>query len=270
MNGEFGQDYIRAEFQQLDDHLDDRITLYLIGGGAMAFQDLKDATKDVDVVVRNGGDLQRLRAALETIEYELVKDLDEEYERLGAQLIMENDDGCRFDIFNQQVVDKLIFSTSMQDRSQPLEALEHLSVEVAAPEDIFLFKAVAGRTGDIADMNTLVQTGLDFDEIVEEIDVQTELLDEEFFVTFVNEALGKLEERFNVTTPLEDPVGTIAERVYKQLDIMMRVDETVSIDELKEQVDLEEEAFVDHLEELEEKGNIRREGDLVQKLDNRP
>lgn len=72
-----------------------------------------------------------------------------------------------------------------------------------------------------------------------------------------------------MTTPLEDPVGTLAERVYKQLNIMMRVDETVSIDELKVQVDLEDEAFVEHLEELEEKGNIRQEGDIVQKLDDR-
>lgn len=192
MNGEFGQDYIRTEFHQFDDYFDDRITLYRIGGGAMAFQDLNDATKDIDVVVRNGGDLQRLRAALEAIEYEPVKDLDEEYEQLGAQLIMENDDGCRFDTVNQQVVDKRIFSTSMQDRSQPLEAREHLSVEVVAPEAIFLFKAVAGRTGDIAEMNTLVQTALDFDGIVGEIDVQTELLDEEFFVTFINEHWASL------------------------------------------------------------------------------
>lgn len=270
MNREFGQDYIRAEFQQLDDHLDGHVTLYLIGGGAMAFQELKDATKDIDVVVQNGSDLQQLRTSLEATGYEMVKDLDEEYEQLGAQLIMENDDGCRFDVFNRQIVDKLIFSMSMQDRSQPLEDLGYLSVEVAAPEAIFLFKAVAGRTGDIADMNTLVQTGLDFDRIVEEIEVQTELLDEEFFVTFVNEALGKLNERFNVTTPLEGPVGAIAERVYEQLDIMIRIDDTTGIEELKEQINLDEESFLERLDELEEKGNIQREGDVVKKLDDRP
>jgi hypothetical protein len=270
MNRAFGQDYIRDEFQRLEDQVEDQLTLYLIGGGAMAFHGIKDATKDIDVVVQGDDDVRRLRTALESLGYDVVKDLDEEYEQLGAQLILENEDGCRFDVFNRQVVDKLIFSASMQERSQPLGETGDLVVSVAAPEDIFLFKAVAGRTGDIADMNTLVQTGLDFDAIVAEIETQTELLGEEFFVTFIGEALGKLEERFNVTTPITGHVETITTRVYEQLEILMQIEDKTSIDAVKQTVDLPEDRLYELLDDLEEKGVIERDDGTVQKMAERP
>lgn len=271
MNREFGQAYIHNEFAEIDTHLPAPLNLYLIGGGgAMALQNLKDATKDIDAVVQSGHDLQRLQTTLESIDYKVVKELDEEYERLGASLILENDDGCRFDIFNRQVVSKLIYSSSMQARSQPLTRLDTLTVKIAAPEDIFLFKTVAGRTRDIADMNTLVQAGLDYETIIEEIEVQTTLLDEEFFVTFINESLGKLEDQFNVTTPLDQPVVTIAERVYEQLHILLNIEESITVDSMKKDVDLTEESLLEHLENLEAKGNIQWRRDQIQKIADRP
>lgn len=270
MNRAFGQDYIQDEFQRLAQHVTDRLAVYLIGGGAMAFHDIKDATKDIDVVVQGGDDVHRLRTALESRGYGVVKDLNEEYAQLGAQLILENDDGCRFDVFNRQVVDKLIFSASMQERSQPLGDRADLVVSVAAPEDIFLFKAVAGRTGDIADMNTLVQTGLDFDAVVAEIETQTTLLGEEFFVTFINEALGQLEDRFNVTTPVHGHVESIAVRVYEQLEILNHIEETTSIDALAHAIDLPEERLRELLDDLEAKRKITRDDGTVQKRDERP
>jgi hypothetical protein len=105
----------------------------------------------------------------------------------------------------------------MESRSQLLETSGHLTVEIMSPEDVFVFKAVAGRTGDIEDMNTLIQTGLDFDTVLEELQTQTELLDEEFFVALVNEALIDLEEWFGVTLPLSESVEAITARVYDQL-----------------------------------------------------
>ena len=61
MRGQFGQDYILGEFDRIDGALSEPLKLYLIGGGAMAFQDLKDATKDIDVIVRTSSDLGHLK-----------------------------------------------------------------------------------------------------------------------------------------------------------------------------------------------------------------
>ena len=270
MNREFDREYIRDEFRKLDADVGGGLALYLIGGGAMAFHDIKDATKDIDVVVLGGDDVRSLRSALESQGYRVVKAVDTEYDQLGAQLILENEDGCRFDVFYRQVVDKLVFSASMQERSRPIDGTDEPAVFVAAPEDIFLFKAVAGRTGDITDMNTLVQTGLDFDAIVDEIETQIELRGEEFFVTFINEALGDLEERFNVTTPVHTLVESISVRVYEQLEILRHIETETTIDALEAVVDIPEDRIGDRLDELEEKGNIRRGDGTVVLIDERP
>jgi len=270
MRGQFGQDYILGEFDRIGGALSEPLKLYLIGGGAMAFQDLKDATKDIDVIVRTSSDLGHLQNVLTQLDYEPVRDPGDEYEELGAQAILENKDGCRFDIFHQQVIDKLILSSGMQDRSQLLETSGRLTVETMSPEDIFLFKLVAGRTTDIEDMNTLIQTGLDFDTVFEELQAQTELLDEEFFVTFVNEALIDLEDRFGVTTPLSDPIEEITARVYDQLALLQAFDETIAVGELQEEVELSEDRFSTMLDDLEQKGNIERANDSVRKIDRKP
>jgi hypothetical protein len=97
--------------------------------------------------------------------YEVVEEPGEEYDDLGAQRILENDDGCRIDVFNQQVVDKLVLSEGMRQRSVTHLVAGKLTVELVSAEDIFLFKTVAGRTDDIDDMFALVQTALDFDVV---------------------------------------------------------------------------------------------------------
>jgi hypothetical protein len=84
----------------------------------MAFRGLKETTKDIDLIVSSGDDLSQLQAVLLELGYEIVQEPGEEYEALGAQRILENDDGCRIDIFNRQVTDKLILSSGIRERSE--------------------------------------------------------------------------------------------------------------------------------------------------------
>jgi hypothetical protein len=70
MRGQFGQDYIRGEFDLIGDTLSEPLECYLIGGGAMVFQDLKDATKDIDVIVQASSDLRQLQNVLGRLDYE--------------------------------------------------------------------------------------------------------------------------------------------------------------------------------------------------------
>jgi hypothetical protein len=83
----------------------------------MTFRNLKETTKDIDLVVTDGDALRQLQAVLLETGYEVVEEPGEGYDDLGAQRILENDDGCRIDVFNQQVVDKLVLSEGMRQRS---------------------------------------------------------------------------------------------------------------------------------------------------------
>jgi DNA polymerase/3'-5' exonuclease PolX len=117
MRARFDSAYIRSELERIGQQLDNPLTVFLIGGWSMAFRGLKETTKDIDLIVSSGDDLSQLQAVLLELGYDIVREPDEEYEELGAQRILENDDGCRIDVFNQQVIGKLILSSGIRERS---------------------------------------------------------------------------------------------------------------------------------------------------------
>ena len=73
----------------------------------------------------------------------------------------------------QQVVNKLMLTDGMQERSEPFLDTDRLTVRLVSNEDIFLFKAIAGRDDDIEDMNMLVQAGLDYNVLRVEVSART-------------------------------------------------------------------------------------------------
>ncbi len=129
-------------------------------------------------------------------------------------------------------------------------------VELVSPEDLFLFKAVAGRVDDIEDMFSLMQTGLEFDVVEAELETQVELLEQELFVTYVNEALTHLTERHSVTTPLHDPVAEITERVYEELEVLHALDDPKSVADLQQENDWSAADIQGVVRRLEEKDAV--------------
>lgn len=263
MRRRFDSEYIESELRRIGRQFETELTVYLIGGGAMAFRGLKNATKDIDLVVSDGDDLRMLQTVLLDNGYDVVEDPGEEYDDLGAQRIMENDDGCRIDVFNQQVIDKLLLSEGMCQRSAAHLDAGGLSVALVSSEDIFLFKSVAGRTDDIEDMFALVQTELDFDVIEDELEHQIELLGQELFVTFLNEALLELEDQHNVSTPLAERVSEMTERVYRELEVLQAFGESTSRLELHAAVDLPADAVDEAIQRLTETGVVVVEDDVI-------
>jgi hypothetical protein len=238
MRPTFGREYIENEFQRIGDGLSEPFTVYLIGGGAMALRDLKGATKDIDLVVPDGDAYGQLWAVLMDLGYAEVQSLDPDYRALGATSCVENDDGCRLDIFNQQVANKLVLTAGMEERSEPFLDTDRLTVRLVSNEDIFLFKLIADRDDDIEDMNMLVQAGLDYDTVKGELEAQIERLGDDQFATFANEALVELEERYGVTTPIEDHIQELTDRYYRGLEVLQALDEPMTVDELAAELEL--------------------------------
>lgn len=268
MREKFGQDYIQEELKRIGKELEEPLQVYLIGGGAMAFQRMKEATKDIDVVVTAGKDLKLLQKVLKRNGYSEVKETEEEYRELGTQVVLENEAGCRFDIFNQQVTDDLIFSEPMQERSEGLDLECDLQLMLTAAEDIFLFKCVAGRTTDIGDMDTLVQSGLNFETIQKEVEVQIDLLGEELFITHVVGSLNKFEEEYGTTTPLPELLEEMVTEVYDQLEVLSKISGKTGIKELRESTEVPEERLETALKKLEEKGGVEIENNKIEKTEN--
>ena len=263
MRPTFGRKYIENEFQRIADGLSNPLTVYLIGGGTMSLRDLKGATKDIDLVVTNGDAYGQLWAVLMDLGYSEVQSLDADYRELGATSCVENDDGCRLDIFNQQVANKLVLTEGMRERSEPFVTTNRLTVRLVRNEDIFLFKLIAGRDDDIEDMNMLVQTGLDYDVVRTELEAQIDQLGDDKFATFANEALVDLEERYGVTTPIEDRVQELTARYYRGLEVFQALDEAMTVEELAADLELDVADVRERVAYLVEFDRVLQDGETV-------
>lgn len=248
---QFDAAYIQAEFETIGTHLDEPVTAYLIGGGAMSLRGLKDATKDIDIVVSSAAAHDALWTACAAAAYKPVQSLDETYRALGAKTVCDNEDGCRIEIFDRQVVNTLVLSEGMKARSEPFLDVAALTVRLVGSSDIFLFKAVAKRATDIDDMNVLVQTGLDFEAVLAELHAQVDLLGDLQFVTDVGESLGLLADRHGVTLPIEDDVEELSARYYDALEVRLALDEPVPVDAMQEELGISRDDLMGRIDVLE-------------------
>jgi hypothetical protein len=100
----FNKNYLQQEFDRLDAKTQP-ITLYLIGGGAMAFYGLKDSTKDIDIILTNSEQLSSLQNALSALGYKKPAQalITKTYCKMQTNAIMENTDGFRWDLFINKV-----------------------------------------------------------------------------------------------------------------------------------------------------------------------
>ncbi len=216
----FRRTYLENEFKKLNGELSEHVDLYLIGGGAMSFQNLKVATKDIDVVLRSTRELELTRNALLSLGY-FVPCVRGAYAEMNASDILENADGFRWDIFVRVVCNGLQLSESMAKRSIELFSLENISVYMIAPEDIFVFKSVTSRDRDREDMYTLFTRGLDFDIIRDEIIWQNEHDQNFAWIAFFFDGLEEFADRFKISHSV---IGELHDLAYQDMLAQMLIE----------------------------------------------
>jgi hypothetical protein len=125
----FNRNYLQQEFDKLDAKTRP-ITLYLIGGGAMAFYGLKDATKDIDIILTNAKQLDKLLTALSSLGYKKPDQalITNSYCKMQTNAIMENKEGFRWDLFINKVCNALMLSEEIKQRAKQLYRGSNLTV----------------------------------------------------------------------------------------------------------------------------------------------
>lgn len=209
----FGPSVIRDQLGDLAERLEEPTTVYLIGGGALTLSRLKNATRDIDLIVGSAADAERLFRALTSAGYESLDEPEADYDDLEAAFIVQRGPR-RFDVFNRQVAGELHLSGSMIDRSEHLFDEGPLTVRMVSLSDIFLFKSVANREDDVDDMIVLAEGDIDEDAIMDEVMVQLELIGDDQFIRSMKHKLDRLAER-DYSFDIHDEVTTLHESIQE-------------------------------------------------------
>lgn len=184
---------INRLFEEIDQALDTKAHLYIIGGAMMLYHGLKDATKDIDWVVRTQEEFATLMHVLPQIRFEK-KAPGMHYDKFNLSFQLARDD-FQIDMFCKTVCAKLRLSEEMMQRSEQIHSGQRLGVSLVSTEDVFVFKCITTRPGDIEDSISLARSGLDWDIILEEITAQIEAEKEDIWITWFEERLNILEDR---------------------------------------------------------------------------
>jgi hypothetical protein len=190
----------------------------------MAFYGLKAATKDIDIILTDQGDLNNLQEILKTIGYFEPNPvlITRAYDKMRTNAILENQDGFRWDLFLSKVCNALTLSGDMQKRATSLYQGSRLKVLIASKEDLFLFKGITEREADLDDMRILAQSGLNWGIISQECKSQSEASGV-CWEDALYQNLIDLKAKYGIAAPIEKPLLKAAERKVIETTLIRQI-----------------------------------------------
>lgn len=258
----FDEKYVFTELEKVGNALASPVTLYLIGGAAMIKYGLKASTKDIDILLHTQKEIAELNRALLASGYHMIQTdkLGAEYQAMFATQILENEDGFRWDIFQDYVCRKLRLSTGMVERSKVLFETGLLTVRLISKEDIFLLKTVTDRDDDEADLLLLARSKVDWELVFQECMSQSRR-DLRCEINLFDK-LDRLGTSYGLVTPIYDDISEAArigmekwfeERIIEELEESQR-----NAKELQERFKCGREILLPSLDNLEKMGRIEK------------
>ncbi len=213
----FNRYYLQQEFDKLDAKTRP-VTIYLIGGGAMAFYGLKDATKDIDIILTSAEQLETLLNALNSLDYKKPDQalITNSYCKMQTNAIMENKEGFRWDLFINKVCNALMLTEQIKQRAKQLYKGNNLTVLITSKEDIFLFKGITEREADLDDMRILSESGLDWKLISKECQIQSAIAGVPWEMA-LSQNLQDLNQRYHIDAPIAKEIRRVAEEKLEVL-----------------------------------------------------
>ncbi len=202
-------------FVDIGNKLPKKITAYAIGGTAMMFHGLKDATLDIDLVFMNGKDRQVFTETAKSLGFKEMdsrvvyktKDNTPEMLKLGE---------VRLDLFLPKVITSS-FSEKMQERAGQIHEFGNLIIKIADVHDIIIMKAVTGREKDDVDIVKIIENSkIDWGIIVGESQNQITLGNVRALMD-IGTTFENIENKKGITIPKE-----ISDKIWKLFNKQVR------------------------------------------------
>ena len=145
-----------------------KIIVYVVGGTAMMFNGLKDATKDIDIVFTSEEDRKEFKRSAIELGYNIIDSV-RIYGAKPNQPQMLSRGEERFDLFVKEVI-HFIFSKEMMKRAATTYEFDvNLILKIADPHDLILMKCATDRVKDKDDVREIIKKyKIDWDIIINE------------------------------------------------------------------------------------------------------
>jgi len=189
-------------FEIIGKELNEETECFAVGGTAMMFYDLKDSTKDVDLVFTDRKSLNEVKFALDKSGFKEKTNVKifRNYEVAETMPIMMEGKKTRFDLFYREII-CFKLSETIIDRVKEVHEFGNLIVKIVSLEDIVLLKSATERKKDRDDASEIIRkANIKWDIIIKEAFHQTEL-NKPLFVVFLYDFLLELKEDFKAEIP---------------------------------------------------------------------
>ncbi|MFP3910336.1 MAG: DUF6036 family nucleotidyltransferase [Archaeoglobaceae archaeon] len=234
--------------------LTENLDVYLLGGANLILRGLKDSTKDIDVVLKNSKDLEKLVEAFRNCGYQQKHEIEQIYQRLAPSIILEKDGFPRWDIFVKKLA-ALYLTEKMMERSDRTERFYNLRVHLLSPADIFLFKSITDREGDLEDASLVARHAeIEWKELFNEIKKQEQITGQ--YLSFaVLDTLELLAERYNIHTPIHNQMVSHC----LEIGLILSLDKPKTVKALREELKFPQHQIYNKLRKMEREGKIKVE-----------
>ena len=207
-----------------------KIKCFVIGGSAMLYYKLKDATKDIDIVLSNESDRQYILKIMKELGYAERNPKILYVNKKNVPILLQREQD-RFDLFSRTIIN-LKFSDSMADRAKLVYEYANLIVNVVSPEDIIILKCATDRAGDRLDAaNIIKNTNINWNILLEESINQMALIGDVIPLSLY-QFLLELKEDLKIEIP-EDFIKNLEDKCEEILNKRLKEGSTIKVTKYK-------------------------------------
>lgn len=236
----YGIEIIEKTLKEIGGEMKNTVRIYLIGGGALSFKQIKESTKDIDIIFESK---EELRVFTEKLKEEGFREIHRKFQAYEkARGMLGKEDKPTFDMFLGDVCGALQFTKGMKKRAEHWKDYGKVRVFILSNEDIFLFKSIAGRQGDLEDCAELIKQGLSWKVMLKEIKRQKLLTEKEWIIHFAS-FISDLHNMYGVTIPiLEETVKKGEEKLLRKL-ANKKIEQGKNKEEICEELNITKEEY---------------------------
>lgn len=177
--------------------LEKKIECYVVGGTAMMFLNLKQTTKDIDIVFVTKQDYNEFKETLKKLG---AKEAEKKVINPEKEWTILDFGDIRFDLFLEDLINFKLTET-IQNRIVEVHEFGNFIIKVISPEDIIFFKSMTNRQTDRVDVADIIKkVNVNWNLVLEESEEQMKY-SEYVFPAFVYNFLIETKEDFDIEIP---------------------------------------------------------------------